>query len=155
VAEIVQAHSSAHYDAARQLFEEYAASLPFNLDFQDFDRELAILPGEYALPTGSLLLAQIAGQTVGCVAIRRLGDDVCEMKRLYVVPQARSHAIGRSLATAAIAEARTLGYRRMRLDTAPSMHEARRLYQQLGFREIEAYRYNPIHGTTFMEIGLR
>jgi putative acetyltransferase len=134
----------------RGLLREYATSLAFPLDFQDFDRELAELPGAYAPPRGALLLAR--GQ--GCVALRPLGDTTCEMKRLYVRPQARGAGLGRKLAETIVAEARRLEYARMRLDTVPGMETAQALYEQLGFREIAPYTTNPVAGTRFLELDL-
>lgn len=139
----------------RDLFEEYAASLGFDLGFQEFERELRELPGEYAPPRGQLLLARVGPERVGCVGLRPLDADTCEMKRLYVRPRHRGTGAGRALAEAAVRAARELGYDRMRLDTVPSMGAARALYRALGFREIPPYRFNPIPGTTYMEVALR
>jgi putative acetyltransferase len=136
------------------LFLEYAESLGFDLGFQDFERELRELPGEYAPPRGALLIARDRETAIGCVALRPLGPGTCEMKRLYVQPEARAGGAGRALAEAILAAGRELGYRRMRLDTVPSMTAARGLYRSLGFREIEPYRFNPIPGTSFMELDL-
>lgn len=134
----------------RTLFREYADTLSFALDFQDFERELAELPGAYAPPHGALLLVRGAG----CVGLRPLDEATCEMKRLYVRPAARGGGVGRLLAEAAVAEARRLGYARMRLDTVPGMEAAQALYAQLGFREIVPYRANPIPGARFLELEL-
>ena len=129
----------------RQLFEEYAAGLGVDLSFQDFAAELADPLGFYDV----VLLADD-----GCVALRRLDDDACEMKRLYVGPAARGTGLGRRLAEAVIAEARARAFARMLLDTLPSMTSARALYASLGFRETEAYRFNPVPGTIFLELEL-
>jgi ribosomal protein S18 acetylase RimI-like enzyme len=152
---IVQAHSSEDIDRARELFEEYAAWLGINLCFQNFEKELAELPGGYVPPTGRLFLAFEGDQIRGCVALRRLSDGACEIKRLYVRPEFRGKGLGRELTQAVIDAAREIGYERMRLDTLPGkMDTAIVMYRSLGFREIEAYYHNPVAGATFMELLL-
>ena len=152
---ILEAKSPEHIEQARALFLEYAQSLGFSLCFQSFDQELAELPGDYAPPDGRLLLALCEGRAVGCVALHKIGDGVCEMKRLYLRPEARGSGAGRALAERIIAEARAIGYRTMRLDTvAGTMDAAIALYRRLGFREIAPYRENPVPGALYMELTL-
>ena len=151
----MQAESAAQVAQARELFVEYAQSLGMNLCFQNFEQELADLPGSYAPPEGRLLLAEYAGQLAGCIALHKWEADICEMKRLYLCPAFRGKGLGRLLAETIIAEARTIGYQRMRLDTiGPIMKEAVEMYRRLGFREIAAYRANPIVGAMYMELQL-
>jgi putative acetyltransferase len=152
---MTQAESPEQIEKARELFLEYAKSLGFSLCFQNFEQELAGLPGEYAPPDGRLLIAEYRGQPAGCVALHRLGPDMCEMKRLYLRPLFRGRGLGRLQAEAIMAEARTIGYSKMRLDTVePVMPNAVAMYRRLGFREIEPYRPNPIAGALYMELDL-
>ena len=153
--QILEAHAQNYLAQVRSLFEEYASSLGISLDFQDFGTELASLPGEYASPEGRLLVALWEGQVAGCVGLRKISNGICEMKRLYVRPDFRGRKVGSALAEEVIRHAREIGYARMRLDTLPSMTEARALYASLGFHEIPPYRYNPIEGTSFMELTLQ
>ncbi len=148
------ATTPADFALARTLFLEYAASLGFDLGFQDFTSEVDSLPGAYAAPGGCILIAEDDGGAAGCIAVRPLAADVCEMKRLYVRPAWRGRGAGRDLAGAALREARACGYRRMRLDTVPGMEAAIALYRALGFRAIPPYRPNPIPGALFFEIDL-
>ena len=151
---IISAQTEEHYQYARELFLQYADSLGFDLEFQNFNRELTTLPGNYAPPEGCILLAEDSGHFAGCVALRPLKDNICEMKRLFVRSEYRGRGIGRMLACSVIDRARAIGYEKMRLDTVPSMQAARRLYASVGFEDIEPYRYNPIDGATFMELDL-
>jgi ribosomal protein S18 acetylase RimI-like enzyme len=151
---MIYAKTEDHYQAARELFIRYADSLGFDLEFQGFSRELAELPGEYASPAGCILLSAAAGGYAGCVALRSLQGKICEMKRLYVLPEYQGGGIGRALARSVIGEARTKGYQKMRLDTVESMRAAQTLYFSLGFKIIEAYCYNPLENPGFMELEL-
>jgi len=152
---VAQIESQAQIDQARELFLEYAQSLGFSLCFQNFDEELAGLPGDYAPPQGRLLLGEYDSQVAGCVALHRLEAGICEMKRLYLRPQFRGKGLGRVLADRIIAEGRQIGYERMRLDTVePVMKDAVEMYRRLGFKEIAAYCANPIAGALYMELQL-
>ncbi len=151
---IIHATTDDQYQAARELFIQYADSLGFDLEFQGFSRELAELPGDYKPPAGCILLAALADGYAGCVALRPLQNNICEMKRLFVIPAYQGRGIGKMLAKAVIAEARQKGYQKMRLDTIESMQAAQKLYFSLGFKTIEAYCYNPLDNPTYMELEL-
>jgi putative acetyltransferase len=152
----IQAETPADINQARSLFREYSEGLGISLCFQNFEKELAELPGAYAPPDGRLLLAFWGERLAGCVGLRKIGDGVCEMKRLYVRPQFRGLGIGRKMAVLLIEEARALGYSKMRLDTLPlQMDKAIELYRFLGFYEIEPYYDNPVEGALFMELQLK
>jgi GNAT superfamily N-acetyltransferase len=138
----------------RELFQEYAASLPVSLCFQGFTQELATLPGDYAAPEGRLLLAMSGRDAAGCVALRKWSEGACEMKRLYVRPIHRKCGLGRRLVEEVIRVAKELRYQTMRLDTLPSMVEAIALYTSMGFQEIPAYRHNPVPEHKQMELNL-
>ena len=151
---LAQAKFPADESAVRELFLEYAASLPFSLRFQNWEHELANLAEGYGPPEGSLILAFEEDAPAGCVALRRYGESVCEMKRLYLRSGYRGQKLGKRLAQAIVAEARKLKYQRMVLDTVPQMSEAIALYRDLGFREIPPYRFNPVPGALYFEITL-
>jgi GNAT superfamily N-acetyltransferase len=153
--EIVQATSSDDIEQARRLFRAYTVWLDVDLRFQALEAELAGLPGAYAPPRGRLLLAKAGGEVAGCVALRPLSDEICEMKRLWVEPGFAGAGIGRRLAEAVVEAGRRLGYKAMRLDTMPKrLTAAGHIYQTLGFREIPDYYHNPLHGVVMYELAL-
>jgi ribosomal protein S18 acetylase RimI-like enzyme len=152
--DIVLAKSAEEIEEIRKLFLEYEKSLDMDLCFQDFEEELENLPGEYGAPSGRLILALEDDATAGCVALRKLPNGTCEMKRLYVKPEFRGGGIGRRLAEALLQEARTTGYTKMYLDTLASMKEAVGLYRSLGFEQTEPYRHNPCEDCRFMALEL-
>ena len=147
--------SAADWRDARRLVEEYASSLNLDLSFQNFARELEHLENEYSPPAGAFLLVREEGAFVGCVGLRKLTDTAGEIKRLYVAPAARGYGLGETLARGIVEEGRQLKYARLVLDTLPSMLAARSLYQALGFKPVEPYRYNPVPGTAFLELRLQ
>jgi len=155
---LVRAESAAELDATRELMGEYARGLGIDLCFQNFDEELATLPGEYAAPSGQLLLALVDGALAGCGAFRALADvdhaNACEMKRLYVRPGFRGLGIGRMVAQALMDHAMQAGYTVMLLDTLDDMEAARGLYVALGFEEIPPYYFNPIPGAHYLKAEL-
>ena len=152
---VIRDATAADLDEVRALFREYHAWLDEDLCFQGFDEEMAALPGAYARPAGCLLIGERAGRILGVIALRPLAPGVCEMKRLFVRPDAHGAGLGRALAERLIAEARAAGYRAMRLDTIPhKMAAAVVLYERLGFREVAPYYPSPIAGTRFMELAL-
>lgn len=151
---IVEAETPEHWVTARHLIEAYATALGVDLGFQGFDAEMRDLSRIYAAPDGCLLIAERKGTAVGCIALRRFADDACEMKRLYVAPDCRGGQVGRRLVVAVVQRARDLHYRRMLLDTLPTMTAAQALYLSLGFVPIPAYRHNPIEGTAYLQLEL-
>jgi putative acetyltransferase len=152
---IFQANSQQDIEQARTLFEEYQTGLGISLCFQNFDQELKNLPGDYAPPDGRLLLATDDAAVAGCIALRKLAPDVCEMKRLFVRPTHRGTGLGRTLVESLIDEAHRLGYKKMRLDTLPGrMDKAIALYRSIGFVEIDPYYEKPVEGAKFMELVL-
>ncbi|HLM59106.1 MAG TPA: GNAT family N-acetyltransferase [Pyrinomonadaceae bacterium] len=153
---LTQAETPGQIEEAQRLFHEYQAWLGLDLCFQNFEQELKSLPGDYAPPSGRLILGEEGGATAGCVALRPAGEGVCEMKRLYVRPAFQGTGLGRRLAETIVGEARSSGYERMRLDTMPGvMERAVRLYRSLGFVETEPYYHSPVEGTLYMELRLR
>lgn len=152
---IKQAATADDIEVLRGLFREYEAWLGLSLCFQGFEEELASLPGKYAPPEGRLYLASVGEEPAGCIALRSLGDGICKMKRLYLRENARGLGLGRRLIERVIADAREIGYRKMRLDTyPPKMGKAVSLYEAHGFYSIDAYYDNPHGDTLFMELDL-
>ncbi|HKO99071.1 MAG TPA: GNAT family N-acetyltransferase [Pyrinomonadaceae bacterium] len=152
---IKQVETAEDIQATRQLFEEYVSELGVSLCFQNYDKEVAELPGEYRPPTGRLYFATENNEAAGCIALRKLDDEVCEMKRLFVRPQYRANRLGRALVDRVIEDARAIGYKRMRLDTLPGrMDQAIAMYRALGFKEIPRYYDNPWESALFMELRL-
>lgn len=152
--DIIQVHSAEHLASVRGLFRQYERSLSIDLCFQNFEEELASLPGRYAPPSGRLLLGLLNGEPAGCVALRDLGHGICEMKRLFVPPKFRSRGFGRQLAVTIIRQAQDIGYTRMRLDTLTEMNSAIRLYQSLGFVPTTPYCANPSPQALYYELDL-
>ena len=151
---IIEAKSQAQLETARQLFHEYQNFIGVDLCFQDFAKELATLPGKYALPRGTILLAKVDDEIAGCVAVRPINLDVCEMKRLYVRPDFRGRAIGEGLAAEIVSRARAMGYQKMQLDTLERLQPAMAIYAKLGFRKIEPYYANPLDEVVYWELRL-
>ena len=152
--EIRQARTKTEIEEVRRLFREYESFLDVDLCFQSFEEELAGLPGKYTPPDGGLLIAVDGERTVGCVAVRRLSPEICEMKRLYVKPEARGTGLGRALARQIVETAKGIGYSKMRLDTLDKLRTARRIYTSMGFKETIPYYENPIPGVVYMELAL-
>ena len=153
--EIVPAHTEDKIPAVRELFQEYADWLDYDLCLQSFDEELAGLPGAYAPPSGRLYLVIENHEIAGCVALRKLSEKVGEMKRLYLRPHHRGSGVGRLMAQRIIDDARAIGYQTLRLDTIPQMQAAIQLYHSLGFREIAPPPGAPMAGEIYMEMSLR
>jgi ribosomal protein S18 acetylase RimI-like enzyme len=151
---ITAAASAQEVAIVRALLREYEAALGVDLCFQNFARELDELPGDYAPPRGALLLARDGDDVAGCIALRPVDEATCEMKRLYVRDAFRASGLGRRLVEQLIGVAHAIGYRRMVLDTLPTMIAAQRLYASFGFTDIASYRHNPIAGTRFLGLEL-
>jgi putative acetyltransferase len=154
---ITQAQSAEDLESIQTLFQAYATGLGLDISFQNFDHELANLPGKYAPPKGALLLAKstTSGEAIGCIGLRPLDmESTCEMKRLYVSPAGRGTGVGRALAEAIIVEAKRLGYGRMVLDTLGSMTTPLKLYRGLRLKDIEPYYHNPLADVVYLELKL-
>ena len=151
---IFPAQTEEDFNTAKELLVEYVDSLGFDLNFQDFEKEMADLSSHFTPPEACLLLAKYESRVAGCVALKRFENNICEMKRLYVKPQFQGMGIGRALAEAVIKQARINGYNCMRLDMVLPREAARSLYLSLGFEDIEPYRYNPMEKAVFMELKL-
>jgi putative acetyltransferase len=152
--EVKPPRTTEQIEQVRELFREYQTSLGIDLDFQGFTEEVAGLPGSYAAPSGCILLLVVDGIPRGCVALQAITSETCEMKRLYVQPGQRGTGLGRLLVVRVLDEARSIGYRRICLDTLPSMTQAQAMYRALGFEEIPPYRHNPVSGTRYMALSL-
>jgi len=157
--QIVAAVEETSVSIARELFREYAATPGVGECVKDFALEVASLPGRYHAPEGRLLIATrkpsgSPAEIVGCVALRKFSETACEMKRLYVRPEFRGGGAGRTLVEAAVAEAQSIGYSKMLLDTLPTMQQAHKLYRQMGFCEVTSYQKNPVAGALFFELEL-
>lgn len=155
MAEIRQARFPEDRAAVLEIFTEYVNSPSVSLEFQGYAEEFAALPGKYAPPDGRLLLAIEGERVLGCVALRKVDDRICEMKRLYVRPEARGMAFGKRLADAIVDEARAAGYAEMRLDVLPEFAAARRMYEAMGFRAAAPVSHNPVPGTAFLGLALQ
>jgi carbonic anhydrase len=152
--QLIEVLDGTDLDTVRRLCREYEKWLEIDLCFQGFEQEMATLPGDYAPPRGRLFLARHGDDPAGCVALRPLGDDVCEMKRLFVRDAYRGTGLGRRLVQTCITAATDIGYMCLRLDTLPKMATAIELYRRLGFEEIPPYRPNPVAGTLYLELKL-
>ena len=155
IIEIIEAKTNELISETKELFQEYASTLGFDLDFQDFKKEMEGFPDHYSTPDGCLYLACYGKQRIGCVGLRYFEKGICEIKRLYIRPEFRGMKAGRMLAEAAIKAARDIGYEYIRLDTLQSMESANSMYKSLGFYDIEPYRHNPIDGAMYMELDLQ
>jgi putative acetyltransferase len=154
VLKIIIARTEDHIKHFHELFKEYEKQLNVDLCFQDFETELANLPGVYAPPEGCMLLAEYDNKIAGCVTLKKIDEGICEMKRLYVRPDFRGKSIGRELSEAIVEEARKMGYAKMRLDTLTRLTEAITLYRSMGFKEIKPYVFNPLDDVVYMELEL-
>lgn len=152
--DICRVRTSEEIKKAKELFREYADNIEIDLRFQNFEEELENLPGKYAPPDGELLLAISHGDAAGCAGIRKIDEEICELKRLYVRNEFRGKKIGKKLLTEILKTAIRIGYKSMRLDTMPNMEKAQQLYRSFGFKEIEPYVFNPIAGAKYMELDL-
>lgn len=151
---LIEVETEEHLEIIRELFREYENFLGFHLCFQEFEKEMAGLPGKYAPPDGRLIIAEYDSRVAGCIALKKIGEGVCEMKRLYVRPNFRGLKIGRKLAKKIIADAKAIGYKKIRLDTLKRLRGALNLYRSMGFTQIQPYVYNPLEDVVYMELEL-
>jgi putative acetyltransferase len=147
--------SKKDFAEAKILFLEYKDSLNFDLCFQKFHEEIADLSLQYSEPTGCIILCYENEKSIGCVALRKFAEGICEMKRLYLRKEARGKGVGRILAEGIVEKAKEFGYKKMQLDTIETMKEAISLYKSMGFKEISSYRFNPVKGVIYMELELK
>ena len=145
------ATTAADFELGKKMFEEYAQSLGVDLSFQDFSKELSTLDQQYNHPDGALLLAYAETKAIGCAGIRKLDDEVAELKRMYIRGEYRGYGIGVQILEQSLQKAKELGYKKIRLDTLKTMEKAQALYRSFGFYEIPSYRFNPLEGTVYME----
>ncbi len=153
--ELIDTPNHRQLPALRELLLEYQSWLDIDLCFQDFEQEMAVLPGAYSPPDGRLYIAWLGTELAGCIALRRHDAQSAEMKRLYLRPAFQGQSLGRLMAEHIIADAKQIGYQRILLDTLPMMQSAQAIYAKLGFKETQAYVHNPVAGVRYMALPLQ